>query len=319
MSFPQQYSAPRDRDYTLSSKGDKLFREILPIFQRDREPHWRSEKVASNFYVYRRLWAPLFDLPIREITPDDIKELFHSTARYAPDTRNTIRSWLGAVFNWCIDNRYLEHNPMRVGSARNAPWPKLRKNGERRCNRPFSPQEIQRLTENLSPRWSGSVWKYAWLSCYLGLRKSTIYALRWRHVVIMGEEWWLEIPGEIIKQRKPQEMLLIPEVQAILGKPGRPDELLIPGLPHKNNVNEILKDAAPQAGLDPDDVFPHQFRASWCLWMRERGVDRETAQAIQGWSSDNVLLNHYWPKVTRKQHIDAMMSLSVKGRKECSQ
>jgi integrase len=53
----------------------------------------------------------------------------------------------------------------------------------------------------------------------------------------------------------------------------------------ERHFDRICKRAAKNAGLDPDKFWVHKWRATFCTWALQRGVDIRKVQAWAGHSS----------------------------------
>ena len=149
--------------------------------------------------------------------------------------------------------------------------------------------------ERILPELSLPLRRYVVLGIGTGLRRGTIFASRWAWV---DPTWTLNVPPAAMKNRRPLSLPLSARVREALGIRGAPEDPLIQGLPHPNDMNRRLRSAAVRAGMDPKNLSTHQLRKSWVERAHDTGATREEVQLMQGWASSSVLLDHYWPRVS---------------------
>lgn len=153
--------------------------------------------------------------------------------------------------------------------------------------------------------------KYVIVAIATGLRRGTIYAARWAWIT---EDGMIEVPPGAVKNKKALRIPLSARALKALGPRQPPEARLIVGLPKADNLNYRLRGGALAAGVDPCNLTTHQFRKTWTARMVEAGATREEVQRIQGWSSANVMLNHYYPPVAADRARELVERVSAPAR-----
>jgi integrase len=251
---------------------------------RGKIAHRWCDLTAQNVgRIWRQFLGVVGDRPVTEIRPEHVENFLILTGEQSLDWERYRRSYIRSFFLWALRAGLIRRDPTLDVIV------PIRGSGQR----PF--RTLTLLEEaGLSRCLRTDLRRYMILQITTGLRRGTLYLAHWSWV---SEDWTLEIPGWALKNRRPLRLPLSARAIQILGRRGKPEDPLLPGLPHKDALNRCLRTGARRAGIDPDNLTSHQLRKTWVERFKAVGGSREECQLIQGWSSANVMLDHYWPRV----------------------
>jgi integrase len=143
---------------------------------------------------------------------------------------------------------------------------------------------------------------------YTGLRKGNILKMRW--------EWGSSdlqtfcIPQEEFKQGR-EHIQVIPEpLRQILLSIPRNGEYVLGRLYKGPSLNDALRAAAKRAGIDPEICYPHNFRASCCMRLREAGVPDAIVAQFMGWADTKIMNRYYVRPIPSTRLADSINSVS---------
>ncbi len=284
------------RDAALSAAMERFV-----TFQAGKPRGWRPETVRVSRTAYRTLLRYVGDCPARALTFDDTDRamLAAYSAGYSPQWVECLRGKWKTLVRFLLRSRVLTVDI-------SIPWEATSwdEDQHERLFHDYTREEIARLCEHLTP----AMGKYVWGSCYAGgLRLSNHRALTWSKI---ATDWVIVIPASEMKGRKEFRWPVTLPLRAIIGPRGAPGDPVYGRLPCRRNINTKLKQASRKAGLDPAWAYPHQFRRTCCAWLKKAGVTRDEAMRLFGWTSENLMLRHYWPKETddeRRAILDKML------------
>lgn len=161
--------------------------------------------------------------------------------------------------------------------------------------------EIKRLIETPCPREDV---KQAYLfSCYCGLRLSDIYALKWKDLVLDGEQWRVAL----VMQKTTTPIYLPMSNQAMKWLPERgeakDDDHIFPNLPAEPNINKNLKKWTDAAKVTKHITY-HTSRHSFATMLLTLGADLYTTSKLLGHA--NVKTTTIYAKIVNKKKDDAV-------------
>ncbi len=181
----------------------KLFLEKYPKKNGLRESTIRDYRRALQGSDVQD-WA---DIPIKNITRDEISEKLDTVADRAPIHANRLRAYWGKFFNWLLSKRKVDTNPV-IGIERPAP----EKSRDRFLDKPEI-AAVWQAFDAAGPAFA-SMLRVLLLT---GQREGEIAALKWSEVVDLdGEAPKIELPSERTKNHKPHIIPLSPQAAEII-------------------------------------------------------------------------------------------------------
>lgn len=143
-------------------------------------------------------------------------------------------------------------------------------------------------------------WWRAWigLAFYTGLRVGTIRQLRWRHIVQIGGQQYLDIPATVVKTRKPLHIAVHPQLAAVLKLRYHKtrDHLILPDAGLHRTLLDWHQKLQRFAGLKGAMILsPHGWRRTHGQMLAELGLSNaeELARAALDHSSSKVTTDSY--------------------------
>jgi integrase len=227
--------------------------------------------------------------------------------RSARATQETLRGYFILLFHWAAEMGYLQ---ARFCYDFEVLWKHRHlEDADLRRERIHYTIEEENLLCNAAPK---PIAKFIHIAIALGFRRSTIYAIRFDWLSQFDNPtcpYILEVPGNFQKNKR---HLFYPISQRVMGFIGPLESRgpLLSGLPHPRKLGGLLKDIAELVGLSRA-ISPHQFRRTWCYRAHMAGITRDQAQDLQGWSSSNVMLNHYWPHQSIEEKIAIVKQMGL--------
>jgi len=244
--------------------------------------HWCEKSTKNARSIMARLLQSTGRGLLATRLEDGHIQDFWLTLKPGPGWAQYVGSYLASLCRWLQRRGVLRSDPSMA-------WPRIAYD-RRGAFRTVSHEEEAQLLQVLSR----AMRRYMVLAIGTGLRRGTIYSCIWGWV---DSDWVLNIPASALKNRRALSLPLSAKVRAALGRRGSPDSPLISGLPHPDYANELLRNAAVLAGIDPKHLTTHQFRKTWVERCHEAGATREEVQLMQNWRTASVLLDAYWPRV----------------------
>jgi len=254
----------------------QTFKELAEEFTEKYLPTLR-EKTRTEYkrIIDRELIPKLGKYPIKEITPNQIISLLDGKAygkKPAPVMANRIRARLSKIFNFAIDRRLLDSDPVEKVSKYKKT--KQGKDVEQKRNRYYKPEEIQELWEHFDkwPEPTGSVLKMLLIT---GQRKTETMQMKWND--IRGDVW--TIPAELAKNKEEHlvplsdmALEIIENMKSITGKTDyvfcSPKEDNAP-MKWLTRARETIKEHSAVS-----DFRPHDLRRTVATYMAKLGIDR---------------------------------------------
>jgi integrase len=284
------------------------FKTVAPLFIADRKHNLRPRVAASwTAYLTKYYFKPLHNLPIDEITKDQIQtRLADIAVRSGNRTAWMCHAVLRVFFKWALETGKLpegHHIPMaNTPPAHNGPRERVLTDDEIRliwktCEswEAEAIHEQQLLARTGKGAHSGSpttpdqsrVIKLLFLT---GCRAQEIGDLRWSEVDLDNGE--LRIPGERIKNAEElcnpltdwavQILRTIeqrPDRVHMFGRSKRPDNR---GQSAHNIHGRIDKRITKAGGTPPKDWRVHDIRRTFRTRLAELGVSMDVAEALLG-------------------------------------
>lgn len=137
-------------------------------------------------------------------------------------------------------------------------------------------------------RWQKTAIDILW---WTGLRRANVLGLQWAWASPGLKTF--EIPANEFKQGA-AHIQVMPEAlrRILLGIPQRGEYVL--GIRRDPSaLNDALKIAARRCGINPRIVYPHNWRASCCMRMREAGIPDVVVAQFMGWANTRTMQRYY--------------------------
>ena len=263
-------------------------------------PMTTSEALEAWINKKRRTWCPKVTEHVRrlakgwvenfgagklvsDVSVADVEkiETARDDGRRSGSALNQERTYMRQFFKWCRLNEWRTSDPTSTWAFRSTEV--------KREYCPLSKEQEGALVE-VSPPW---LRRFVRLAIYTGLREGTIKQLAWG---MLQEDGLLVIPGQLIKNRKPHRIPLIPKVLDELG-PRQPAECpLVPGMPEPTRVYQEFKKYAARAGL-PSLASPHDLKRTFVARCHAAGISLDRVMALGGFRSMGIIVRHYFSPV----------------------
>lgn len=178
----------------MGQKQQYLFGALVEDWIAARRGWWRPATLVRVMGAYENHLAALRHLPLDEIRKSTL-EAWLGQRKVSLGSRQLLRTYLAAMFNWAIDEGRVETNP--------AARIRVRRVGHRW--RTLQPGEAADLLREVGPACS-PLWLFTLFGLYTGLRLSNLLALdraRIRRGLVV-------FPDTMMKAARPFEMPLHP-------------------------------------------------------------------------------------------------------------
>jgi integrase len=256
---------------------------------------WQPSTEATFRAEVKNVIEAIGDKRAKDVTTQDIEAvLIEVSSRSSKQWCERLRSDMTSMFRWLKEkheaiprNPWIIWDPISIG-----------KDEHQRKYYHFSKEEIEALTApaNLALK------RFVWTACYTGLRRGSIYGVSWEDV----DSDWIAVIKEFKQQDKKGHRVPLHSYLRTILERGGPDDPLIPDLPSPTALDHQLKRLARRAGIDPNLVYPHQFRRTWCRWAKEAGVTRQEAMEFLASSGESTLIRCYWPEVADSEKVSTI-------------
>ena len=155
-----------------ANTDNPLFRDCYEKWIAIKEGQEKSPCTINNYKRMARIrLLPFFgDIPINEITPDDIQMYFNSIMKLSKSYSTQSRAILRGIFDRAERMGYVEKNPMRFDYERS------NKEHEKVV---LQDEDLVSVILQLE-KLSGSDYLYACFLCFTALRRGEILGLRWK-------------------------------------------------------------------------------------------------------------------------------------------
>ncbi|MXW03563.1 MAG: DUF4102 domain-containing protein [Gemmatimonadetes bacterium] len=252
-------------------------RKRIPTFQEAaRKTHeglkasWTSEPHAKRWMQALDLHAmpKLGDLPVDQITQEDVLKVLVPIWKKVPDTAGRVRQRTRAILKFCQAHGYVEHNV--AGEMIDGALPSMRK--KRKNFRSLDFQEMPEAFEIIGSRVASIPSRLCLQFLILtASRSKEARDARWNEIDLDSSTW--EIPAHKMKQRKPHRVPLSSTAIKVLEKAMiLRDEsgLIFPSMAKRGfpMTAEMLLKTVRQVGLGEKTVV-HGFRSSFRTWAGE--------------------------------------------------
>ena len=161
--------------------------------------------------------------------------------------------------------------------------------------------EIKLLIDTECPREDV---KRAYLfACYCGLRLSDVYALRWKDIILDGEQYRVSI----VMKKTTAPIYLPLSRHAVRWLPERNGDddgsRIFVGLPAEPNINKVLAKWVAAAGIAKKITY-HTSRHSFATMMLTLGADLYTTSKLLGHA--NVKTTQIYAKIVDSKKAEAV-------------
>lgn len=270
------------------------------IAMRDKYP-----KNSASWFGYTSAHIQLCKYCSRSTTFRDINKDFaegfrtylmtRAVTRFGTPLRSSSQEVYWTLFKACINTAHRDgiipnNNATKVGGIERKP----------RARAYLTIDELQRMA---ALPYEHSVFRRAFLfSCLTGLRKSDIKKLQWGEVHQQGE-----FTRIIFRQQKTGGLEYIdinPQAVSVMGRRGKPDELVFQDLRVEGSALLQLGTWAKQAGVDKHITF-HSARHTFAVMMLDLGADIYTVSKLLGHSS--IKTTQIYAKILDKKKQAAAM------------
>jgi len=229
-----------------------------------------------------------FDMELREITPTLIKRYRSSRLKnqISKSTVNREVALLKHMFNVAIDENYLELNPTKKIMM----YSEADTIRDRVLSREEEPRLFAELPDRLKP--------FFYVACHTGMRRSEIFKLEWRNVVLKGcRDSYIKV--ERTKSRKARTIPVNSQLYEILIQLKNRQGAAKYVFPFKS-VRTAFENACKRAGIT--DFTFHDLRRTFGTRLLKKGVDIVTISKLYGHSSVLVTQRYLHPEDTLSRH-----------------
>ena len=244
------------------------FRKAAERYHATLKPTWNSKVHAKSWMqvVERHTFPKLGNIPVDEITQQDVLNVLKPIWVSRNDTATRVRQRIRGILNYCQAHEYITTNP--AGEAIDAALPSQHKKKKNFRALPYHETPAAAITiEGIT---SGPVRLCLNFLLHTATRSSESLGARWSEIDLEAATW--TIPAERMKGGKPHRVPLSPQAVAILeqARPMRNDSgLIFPSVQTgKAMTSATLKKHMVKVGLWEKTVV-HGFRTSFRTWAEE--------------------------------------------------
>lgn len=247
---------PQERKRELLSQA--TLRETYDRFMEWEAPKLRERTTVRNYRsIYEnhlRQWARH---RLSDITLEDVRALHARLGRRTPIQANRVVAFLRELFNY---------------AGRPNPCKGIKRFDEHGRERYLDGEELKRLFVALKDE--SELFQHFFLVLLLtGARRSNVQAMRWKQLDLKRGIW--RISRDLSKSRKPVDVVLAPEVVAILGErnKGVDGDFVFPGNGRTGHLVEPKK--AWKRVLDAAEIQDcriHDIRHTLAAWQAGAGA-----------------------------------------------
>lgn len=213
---------------------------------------------------------------------EDVLRFFSSIPNTSPARYNKPYQNLNAFFNWMVDQKYIEANPIKIN--------RLSKKKDDGNIKPIDLDKLQKYINTLDKETYIGLRNYVVIMIMLdtGIRTSELLGLHERDYDILNKN--LTIDKNIAKTRKKRIVYLSPKTAKILEdfldiKPDEWEDWLIPNYEgHQLKVTYLDKSFAKHSEVCGVKITPYQLRHSFATLFLKCGGDLFTLQHLMGHS-----------------------------------
>lgn len=261
----------------------------LPIHKGD------VKQTTYNAYksLLKNILPPIADIFLKEVTSDDIAELYAGLTGKSASYIHKCKILLSAIFDSAVDAGYILKNPCRAQSVKP---PKGTKGSHRAIT-----EEERELILNTPHRMQLA----ALVMLYCGLRRGEVLALKSSDIkgdlLTVSRSVYYVSNQPIISTTKSQAGNRTVPVPSVL----RPFFCGLRGYIYPGNNNapateqaftrgwEAYRKALSNAAGHPVDIRPHDLRHSYCTMLRDAGIDMHQAMLWMGHADEQMILHIY--------------------------
>jgi integrase len=206
----------------------------------------------------------LFKKTLRDITKQDILDIFHKTSNVGRVEANRTISYLSAIFNKGIEWELVDKNPV-FG---------IKKHKEHSRDRYITLEEKEQFLNALDAEKDQQIKDFVYISLYTGARKSNVLSMRWEDISFDQGVWYIKDT----KNGDPQNVVLIEDAVKILErrKLKSKSEWVFPSKDSKSgHFQEPRKGwvrICKRAGIE--DLRIHDLRRTCGSWMALNGASQ---------------------------------------------
>ena len=306
------------------------FRQCSEQAYKEKAPHWKTRQQGENWIGSLRNYAfPILgDLPVNQITGQDVLKCLKPIWHTKPDRARTIRQRVRTVLGFALAHGWVSSNA--AGDGIDGALPKVRNGGVKNYKAlPYG--EVAGALKAVDGSRSSDAVKlcFRW-TVLTAARPGEAVAAKWSEIDLERKEWRLDA----FKMKANKEhrvplsdaaMEVLRQAQALRDKSG----LLFPSPRGRELSNATLNKVMKSIGLH-DRAKVHGFRSSFRDWCAETGKARELAEAalahvvggVEGayFRSDlfeqRRTLMQAWAAYLR--HKFCLWQLSAKGIRHCT-
>lgn len=256
----------------------------------------KESTLEQQSYALRWALYAAWGDPITEIGASMVEDAFVRARNLS-----TGGSWANScgqqVRAWC---EWLQRRKL-LDTDLSACWPVVPEEPQRK--KVALTAEDYRLIRCRLRGWSRLGVDFFW---WTGLRKANVLGLRWdRFAPDLSS---VVIPKEEFKQGV-EHRQLIPEPlrRELLAYPRSGDYVL--GRRAAPSIGKAIRKAAIKAGIDPEITYPHNWRASCCMRLREQGIPDIVVAKFMGWANCKTMEKYYQRPIPLDRIADSINSV----------
>lgn len=278
------------------------------------------KQTTYNAYksLLKNIMPPIADIYLKDVTSDDIAELYASLNKKSASYIHKAKILLSAIFDSAADAGYILRNPCRAQSVKP---PKGTKGSHRAIT-----DEERALILSTAHRMQLA----ALIMLYCGLRRGEVLALKASDIqgdtLNVSRSVYYVSNQPIVSTTKSQAGNRTVPIPSVL-KPFLRD---LRGFVYKGTNNtpateqafsrgwEAYRKALSAAAGHPIDIRPHDLRHSYCTMLRDAGVDMHQAMLWMGHADEKMIL-HIYDHVTDTRTAESVKILEnhlLKGQEE---
>lgn len=264
------------------------------------EPSTRTSTIESYHFILKRYAKPIHHMPIAEIRPVDIQELYLKILSHGllPSTCQKLHAVLKGLFSRAYSNQLTKRNIMESVQRPRAKQPVIKF---------LSPEELQTF---LKASEGSTIEIMIWIAAYTGMRLGEVAALRWDDIDLNNElikvsrsikftrtKGWsvsepktksalrtLPIPEPLLEKLKDYKLVWKENYWNLLsiGKRGKPIS--------SSAASVYMRETCEKTGLD---VTFHGLRHSVASMLVSANMGITDVSALLGHANPTTTLNRY--------------------------
>ena len=280
------------KEQLLKSKKDPnnpLWLDVIDMMIKDMNDDFYAPTTVFNYESSlkkhtKEIWR---EKGVQDITTLEVKKLFKDK-EWKPHQKKNMVKHIKRVFEFCVENGYLNRNPM----------PKIRVKAPAKLKSFLNEQEIVILLSEA--RNSNNPWYPIWFTAiHTGMRNAELRGLTWDCVDLNAKLIYVIKTLKVGKDDLPEDQRfdltkskvdrVIPISKPLLNlfsslKENSDSVYVLPRLDEWRKGEQSARLRAYLDELELPSIRFHDLRASFCTLMLAKGVPPVTVMAIGGWA-----------------------------------